>query len=132
MPQRHVVRGDGAAEPRDAEPGQHLDRTALLSYERGARLAEHTRGSDPPRGASGPHGKPRPHLDGLGVETPGLERGERVGRRRRQQEIGAGRVDLGLQWLGQLRAQATVEYPIPRPADRIGAGEGTHVDGGRR
>ena len=117
-------------EPRGAESGHELDRVAG-SRTSAARVSPSTtagRLDARAAGAPGPHREVRPHLDRVVVEAPRLERRERFGRRWREQEVGAGRVDLGLQRLGQLGAQAAVEHPVPGPADRVGVGERAHVD----
>ena len=69
-----------------------------------------------------------PRRGGFGVESPVLERDDRIGRRRREQQVGARRVDLFLPRIGQLRPQAAVELQIPAACDSIGVGQRCRIE----
>ena len=69
-----------------------------------------------------------PRRRGFGVEAPVLERDDRIGRRRREQQVGASRVDLFLPRIGQIRPQASVELQIPAACDSIGVGQRCRIE----
>ena len=126
------------------EAGQHVDRVAArapalrargqeprrLARRVDARTAAHgssatARRRAPPRSPA----ELRPHRGGLVVEAPVLERGERRGRRRREQQVGARRVDALADRIAAARpACPRSSCTLPAARDRIGRRQLADVD----